>query len=297
MRPKEIPLIMIKIGYRYLLLALLGISSTCWATTPSNNIEPGYKTTPTPTSDSKFGLGFFLGAGDYPILSMPIMENANNRVDGSQFLDDVRMNRGSSISLDLRWKSKSYGLPIYMSGSWQRIATAPGTGIATPASYSRLGIDMGSSLALSREMVSLQPSLEARRAMYLNVDSGHYVDSIRLKAKLLVNSYRDLSISFHYAYAPWTKFGVLQTNTSTGSGVLSNSRAKVDEVGSSLTWLAPNQTSIILSLTNERSIIDLKNADGYEAYGMPVTSDPKLNGPKNFRLSVRQVSLGTVKHF
>jgi len=278
-------------------LSLILTPSTAWAQPPSHIPEPQLVRRVTSSGNSEVGLGFFLGAGDYPIISMPLMENVDGRVDGSQFQDDVRHNRGSSLGLNLNWRSKKNSYPISVAGQWLRVATAPGTGIPTPASYSRLSLELSSSLGTGLPYITIEPAAEARRSMYLNVDSGHYIDSIHLKTKLVSRLRANLTLDVFYSYAPWTKFGLLQSDNSAASGALSGATTTVNEFGTSLTWSTNGHTDLILAFANERSIVDLDGTEGYMAYGLPVTSDPTLNGPRNFQLNMRQVVIGTQKRF
>lgn len=273
------------------------LSDKAWAQPPADIPEPQIIRESVPNTPSGFGIGFLLGAGDYPILSMPMMESVPGRVDGSQFLDDVRSNRGSSLGLNLNWRSDQYAYPVIVTGNWLRVATAPGLGIPTPASYSRLSLNLASSLGTGVQSLSVEPGVEARRSMYLNVDSGHYIDSIHLMTKLVAKPKKDLAISLYYSLAPWSKFGLLQGANTDGSGVLAGSRVKVEDFGSSLTWSTLGQTDVIVAFVNERSSVSLDNTGGYTAYGLPVTSDPTLSGPKKFQLNVRQVLIGTQKRF
>ena len=278
-------------------LSLTLLPTAVWAQPPAQIPEPQLIRRVTSSGNSEVGLGFFLGAGDYPILSMPLMENVDGRVDGSQFQDDVRNNRGSSLGLNLNWRSKKNSYPLSVAGQWLRIATAPGTGIPTPASYSRLSLEVSSSLGTGFPSMTIEPAAEARRSMYLNVDSGHYIDSIHLKTKVVSKLRENMTLDFFYSYAPWTRFGLLQSDNSAASGALSGATTKVEEVGTSLTWSTAGHTDLILAFANERSIVKLDGTEGYMAYGLPVTSDPTLNGPRNFQLNMRQVVIGTQKHF
>ncbi|MEI6833936.1 MAG: hypothetical protein WCL28_08065 [bacterium] len=279
----------------YLVIALQ--SGLVLAQPPSDIPEPQFTRAQLPHGDSELGLGFFLGAGDYSILSMPIMENADSRVDGSRFQDDVRNNRGSSIGLNLNWRLKKYAYPLSLTGHWLRVATAPGTGIPTPASYSRLSLNLGSSLGTGLPSLAIEPSAEARRTMFLNVDSGHYIDSIHLRTKVVAKIRENIAMSVFYSYAPWTKFGLLQGSGSDGSGALTGTTTTVNEFGSSLTWSTAKHTDLILAYQNERSTVKLDSTDSYSVYGLPVTDDPILSGPKTFHLNMRQVIIGSQTHF
>lgn len=280
-----------------ILFSVALVSGKAWAQPPADMEEPQVIHEAAQNSATGFGIGFLLGVGDYPILSMPMMESSAGRVDGSQLLDDVRSNRGSLLGLNLNWRSDQDVYPVTVTGNWLRVATAPGTGIPTPASYSRLSLNLASSLRTGIQSLTVEPGVEARRSMYLNVDSGHYIDSIHLMTKLVSKPKKDLAISLYYSFAPWSKFGLLQGSNTEGSGVLPGSRARVEDLGSSLTWSTRGQTDVVVAFVNERSSVSLDDTGGYTAYGLPVTSDPKLSGPKKFQLNVRQVLIGTQKRF
>ena len=282
----------------YIAILVFALPGFLQAQPPSYIPKPDFTAEKSTSRDhhSQVSLGLSVGAGQYPIVSMPMMENGSSRVDGSRYSEDVRINRGASFNLNLSWQSKEAAYPVKLSGNWQRIATSPGAGLVTPASYSRLGLDLSTELPLNSQVV-LIPALEARRSMYLNVDSGHFVDTISLKAALRSQIYNHLAVGVSYGLAPWAKFGVLQSGYSSESGTLKGSNARMSEIATTLNWNLSPSTDLTLTAAEENATVHLDNSDGYLAYGLPVATTPEFNGKKTYRLSVRHVSLGTVKKF
>lgn len=243
------------------------------------------------------GLGFSVGLGQYPILAMPLAENSNMRVDGSTIAEDVRINRGSVFSLNLKWENPDATYPMMINGSWSRIASAPGSGLTTPSSYARLNLELGTRFETADGAYSFIPSLETRRSMYQNVDSGHYVDSILLKASIVDTLSNSWQMRVGYGIAPWTRFGLMQSGAANGSGGLAGSSASLREVSVALTYKASLQTDLICSLADEQIKIEMDGSDSYLAYGLPVATGSESRLRKKYSLGVRQINFGAITKF
>lgn len=280
------------------MLALL-TTTTVWAQPPTSLPRPGLDDTtrPAEVSPKTVAIGFSLGVGQYPILSMPMMENSDMRVDGSIHADDFRVNRGSSFNLDLTWQKSDSRYPLNISGGWTRIATSPSAGIATPSSYSRLKLEVGTKVLFDDSGLSVSPELEARRSMYQNVDSGHYIDTIILRAMLAYQLSEKLELSSAYAAAPLTKFGIMQAPGQSGSGGLQDAKATLNEIKSTLSYSISQHSKFLCSVSEENAKVEMDNYEGYLAYGLPVATPEPGQTKKTYSLKVRQLMFGAVTFF
>jgi hypothetical protein len=280
------------------MLALLA-TTTLWAQPPTSVPRPGLDDTthPTEVTPKTVAIGFSLGVGQYPILSMPMMENSDMRVDGSIHADDFRVNRGSSFNLELTWQKSDSRYPLNISGGWTRIATSPSAGIATPSSYSRLNLELGTRVAFNDLGLSLSPALEARRSLYQNVDSGHYMDSVILRAMLAYQLSEKLELSAAHGVAPLTKFGIMQAPGQSGSGGLQDARATLNEIKSTLSYSVSQHSKFLCSVSEENAKVEMDNYEGYLAYGLPVATPEPGQTKKTYALKVRQLKFGAVTLF
>jgi hypothetical protein len=275
------------------------ISKASWAQPPVNAQRPGLDDTArlVEVTPKAVGLGFFLGVGQYPILSMPMMENSDMRVDGSTTAEDFRVNHGSSFNLELKWQKLDLLYPISISGGWNRIATAPSAGIATPSSYSRLNLELGAKVAFDYLGLSVNPALEARRSMYQNVDSGHYIDTVILRAILSYQMSEKIELRAAYGAAPLTKFGIMQASGQSGSGGLRDSKASLNEWTSTLSYSLSHYSNFLCSVSEENAKVEMDDYEGYLAYGLPVATPEPEQTKKAYALKVRQLTFGAVTFF
>lgn len=280
------------------IVALLATTAV-WAQPPIDAPRPGLDdTTPLAEVTSKaVGIEFSLGVGQYPILSMPMMENSDMRVDGSTHAEDFRINRGSSFNLELTWQKSDSRYPVNISGGWTRIATSPSAGIATPSSYSRLNLELGTKLLLGDSGLSLSPALGARRSMYQNVDSGHYLDTVILRAMLAYQLSEKIELSSAFGAAPLTKFGIMQAPGQNGSGGLQDATATLNEIRSTLSYSVSQHSKLLCSASEESAEVEINNYDGYLAYGLPVAAPEPGETKKTYALKVRQLTFGAVTFF
>lgn len=284
-----------------LILSMLALltTTTVWAQPPTSVPRPGLDDTtrPAEVTPKTVAIGFSLGVGQYPILSMPMMENSDMRVDGSIHADDFRVNRGSSFNLELKWQKSDLRYPVDISGAWNRIATSPSAGIATPSSYSRLNLELGTKVAFNDLGLSLSPALEARRSMYQNVDSGHYIDTVILRAMLAYQLSEKLQLSLAFGAAPLTKFGIMQAPGQSGSGGLEDAKATLNETKSTLAYSVSRHSKFLCSVSEENAKVELDNYEGYLAYGLPVATPEPGQTKKTYSLKVRQLMFGAVTFF
>ena len=249
------------------------------------------------TAPSKTSLGLSLGAAEYPIVEMPLMADAETRVDGTTAADDVRVNRGTLMDVSLEWVSSTGPLPYILTFHGQRIATAPGAGIPTPASYARLTGSLATKFQFHEHGIYLMPSMEARRSMYRNVETGHYVDAILLQSEIGASLSDDIELVVLGGVAPLAKFGILQGGSSSNSGILPDTSTRLNELGTKLVWNASSSTDFMISASQENATVRVNNIDSYRAYGLPVGAEPDQASTKIYNLSVRQISVGARKRF
>jgi hypothetical protein len=274
-------------------------TTTVWAQPPTSVPRPSLDdgTKHTETSPKAVAIGFSLGVGQYPILSMPMMGNSDMRVDGSTHAEDFRVNRGSSFNLELKWQKSDSRYPINISGAWNRLATSPSAGIATPSSYSRLDLELGSKVSFEDQGLSLSPAIGARRSMYQNVDSGHYIDAVILRAMLAYQLSEKLELSAAYGIAPLTKFGIMQATNQSSSGGLQDARARLTEWTATLSYRVSQHSKFLCSASEENAKVEMDNYEGYLAYGLPVATPEPGQTKKNYSLRVRQLTFGAVTFF
>ena len=247
------------------------------------------------TVHAAFNLG--IGFAQYPILELPMSRFTSVRVDGSNASEDLVTNRGMLLSVELSRKDTSSRLPYTLSLGGLRAASPPGGGLPTPSSYVRIFAHASTDVASGIHDLSLIPSIEARRSMYRNVESGHYVDAILLKAGASYHVTNHSLFGISAGYAPLTTFGLSQSSDTGRSGTLANTSAKVSELSSFLSWTPEPFTSFEASVSQEDTLVTLKDVSGYGAYGLPAAPFENDHGTRSYDLTVRQIRLGTTKHF
>jgi hypothetical protein len=285
---------------RLIMVMLTILTGTSVSAQPPMNVpRPGIDDEPSPmkTSPKAVAIGFSLGVGQYPILSMPMMDNSDMRVDGSTHAEDFRVNRGSSFNLELKWQKSDLRYPINISGSWNRLATTPSAGIATPSSYSRLNLELGTKVSFEDQGLSMSPAIEARRSMYQNVDSGHYIDAVILRAMIAYPLSDKIELSAAYGTAPLTKFGIMQATRQNGSGSLQDAKATLNELQSTLSYSVSNHSKLLCSASEENAHVEIDGYEGYLAYGLPVATPEPDQTKKTYSLRVRQLTFGAVTLF
>lgn len=283
-----------------IIAGFLSTTELAYAQPPKYAQKPGFSASRSKSAEaasSKTSLGLSLGAAEYPIVEMPMMADADTRVDGTTTADDVRVNRGTFIDVSLEWASSTGLLPYILTFHGQRIATAPGAGIPTPASYARLTGSLATQFQFTEHGIYLMPSMEARRSMYRNVETGHYVDAIMLQSEIGASLSDDIKLVFQGGVAPLAKFGLLQGGRSSNSGILPDTSTRLNELGTKVVWNASSSTDFMISASQENATVRVNNIDSYRAYGLPVAAEPDGPSKKVYNLSVRQISLGARKRF
>ena len=286
--------------YQIITVFLWITSYSAMAQPPANMTPPDLRSkNSNPAQNKNLPLSFDLsmGTASYPILELPLAKDSDVRVDGSADKEDLRLNSGALMALRFTWNSPTSYLPFYISAGGQRAASAPGSGIPSPSSYLRLSSDVSTELTLAGAVLSILPGLEARRSMYRNVDSGHYVDAILVKTQVNGHVTSTLDLSVSGGTAPYTRFGVLRNSDSGRSGALASTSASVTETAAKVTWTPEPSTSFHAGLSQESTIAHVKNTSGYRAYGLPVAPSESTDSGRVYNLTVRQLLIGTTKKF
>jgi hypothetical protein len=250
-----------------------------------------------PSGPSHVALDMSIGTGQYPVLEMPIMENSTDRVDGSNAVEDQSNNQGILLNLKLGWRQKTALVPYSVIVGAQRLSSAPGAAAQTPSSYARLNIETALHFDVTSTGTSLSPSLEARRSMYRNVDTGHYVDAVVLGSGIEQKVFDKFNVGLSAGIAPWTRFGVLQNSDFGKSGALDQTTATLSEFASRLTWTPEPETSFYVGFSQESVTVKMNSTNGYRSYGIPAAPMDVDQPQKIYNLTVRQMSIGTSKRF
>lgn len=278
------------------------VSSTTFAQPPQNIPHPRLaliKQSQSTENNSHTAFEISAGVGEYPILEMPRTDFGDTRADGSTSATDLKINRGALLDLDLTriipTNLARYALNIGM----QRLATVPGGGLPTPSSYLRLHADTSASFDLGPAFWNIvaTPAVEARRSMYRNVESGHYVDAVLLKQAIEKSFSKKSTIELAGAYAPASRFGLLQDSKVGKSGALADATSQMYEISAKYKWTPETNTSFVLAASQESARVKLESSDGYKYYGLPVAPFTKREPTRLYDLTTRQLTIGTVKRF
>jgi hypothetical protein len=240
-----------------------------------------------------------LGAADYPILQMPMSSSSGLRIDGSEEEQDLKRNQGAMLNVGLSRNFPTQFANYNLGAGIHRAATIPGGGIPTPASYVRVHANLAANIDLSSQWYGLQmtPELEARRSMYRNVESGHYVDAILLKSSVAKNLTDRWTTVIAGGYAPVTRFGLIQLSQRGPSGALGDSSANMWELSGKLLWSPNHQTTLHVCVAQENVGVKFKSTEGYRAYGLQVAPLGQGFSEKSYDLTTRYLTLGTSKNF
>ncbi len=261
--------------------------------------RPDFESTKSAPASSPSNINFqlSLGTGQFPVLEMPVMRDSEARVDGSTNAQDSSQTSGALLDLKLGWTSKSSVIPYSLTAGAQRMSAAPGAVTPTPATYTRISAEGASLIYFESTGTSLIPALEARRDMYRNVDSGHYIDAILLKSSVEQIVSSKVRVNANAGIAPWTGFGILQNSDRGRSGALKDTTSSMSEIGSKVIWTPEETTSFHLGVSQEMVSVKINSEDGYRDYGLPVANQDSPSSAKSYNLTVRQITLGTTKRF
>jgi hypothetical protein len=240
-----------------------------------------------------------IGASDYPILEMPLSINGELRLDGSSEKQDLKRNQGALLNLALSRTFPTKFANYKLGAGVHRAATVPGGGLPTPSSYVRVHAELSAHVDLSSiwYRLAITPAIEARRSMYRNVESGHYVDGILFKSAIAKNLVDRWQGEFSAGYAPFTRFGLIQPAQSGKSGALADSSANMSEISGKLIWSPNQRTHLHLCAAQESVNVIFNSTDGYSSYGLPVATLDQGFSEKSFNLYTRYLTFGTSKQF
>lgn len=236
------------------------------------------------------------GSAQYSILEMPRRMDSDDRIDGSSGQEDLTSQKGLLFDLKLGWLQKTALVPVSFFIGGQQVSSSPGS-VAVPSSYARINAGASARFELASTRTAFTPGLGARRSMYRNIDSGHYVDAVLFEGALEQKLISDFSIAVNGGVAPWTKFGMLQNSDYGKSGALAETTAGLSEVGSQLSWNPEPETSIYLGVLQETVLVKMNSMAGYQSYGVAARPLDKSEPQKIYNLSVREFSIGAAKRF
>ncbi len=242
-------------------------------------------------------LDFELGLAQYPVLEMPMSRDTNVRVDGSQATEDLLNNQGLIIGIQLSRKDRTGRIPYSLDLGGLRAASPPGGGIPTPSSYVRMFVQASADFPSGLTPLNLIPGIEARRSMYRNVDSGHYVDAILFKGGLSYKISATTIFDIHAGYAPLATFGISQASGNKKSGTLADTKVSVSEFSSGIQWSPEPVISFQAGVSQETTTVTMQDTDGYRAYGLPAADLDESRGAKTYDLTMRQFRFGATRHF
>ena len=286
-----------------LTMPLFFLSATeVFAQPPKNTPTPRFavsKQTVAPPNSSRTLFELSAGTGEYPILAMPVLSQGETRADGSTSESDLQVNHGALLGLNIGRSIPTSFAKYSVNLGVERVASAPGGGLPTPSSYVRLHAQAGAGFDLGTDFLGLfvSPAVEARRSMYRNVESGHYIDAIILKSSLEKRLWSDGLVSMTGGYAPITRFGLLRNSDLGKSGALSDTTSSLWDVGTRLTWSPDQSTSFHVAVSQESVTAKLNSSDGYKSYGLPVAPFSKRAPNRVYDLTTRQIAIGTTKIF
>ena len=236
------------------------------------------------------------GTTTYPILAMPRSEFSNARVDGTKKSEDVSFNQGVTLGITVSRHDKTLRMPYNLGIGGLRASSPPGGGLATPSTYSRLFLFANTEINTGLSGLSITPGVEARRSMYNNVDSGHYVDAVLIKSTLRYQTSSRTQIEAGAGVAPIARFGISRKNGK--SGTISNSKSTMNEINGALVFNSSVDTSFQIGASQENTSVQLNDYQGYRAYGLPaVPAEVNDEAGTFYRLTVRQFKIGATKHF
>jgi hypothetical protein len=247
--------------------------------------------------DSHVTLKMAAGSGRYSTLELPMMPQSNERVDGSETESDVAEINGLLLDLNLGWLQKTSLTPVDIVFGVQQISSAPSSAEPGPSSYARLSATASTQFEMTSTGTSFVPGLQARRSMFRNVDSGHYLDSVLVLTGIDQKLSREFTFGVKGGVTPWTKFGVLQNSDYGKSGVLAQTSAKMKEIGSTLSWTPEPETSFYLGVFQEDILVIMRSMAGYRSFGLPARELDEGESQRTYNLSAREISIGATKRF
>ena len=192
-------------------------------------------TRPSAAKPSGLTLDIDVGAGQFPDLQAPAAITGDRRVDGTTLVQDSSQHKGAMLGAWLGLNSVHSLGSSYVRGGGFRIGSEATNNNKTVATYGRLALIGGSQWDAKTlwHGFNIITEAEVRRSMFRNIDTGHYADSVLVRGGFK-QSFGTVAVSTTGAYAPVTNFGYNQGISSSSSGTLADTSAKVSEWATSL---------------------------------------------------------------
>ena len=294
---------MIRVSIATIILALttystLGISGTlqpAWQSPvdPSLEIVSRTEANRSPIYVMQGGTGF----GIFQDIQVPFTPSGDRRADGSSASSELQDHLGFLLygTVGMSWDLDITRIDLALRALLVRATLGP---VETQtSSYSRFELTTGFNLLDLSDYRSTTVDLltSVRRGNYLNISTGHYLETAALGLRLAVKPLSNWTVTSYGSYAPFARFGYSK-GAFFGGDYLKGSRTEMFEVGLENAANLRSDMQVLLGASYEQGRINLGDLTGYEAFGLQVGATPG-QVQKKFVLNTTLLRLGFKKSF
>ncbi|MGE0171206.1 MAG: hypothetical protein AB7T49_00395 [Oligoflexales bacterium] len=243
-------------------------------------------------NEGKFGFRLSSGMGQYSSLVVPAQLGSLQEVAAIQ----ANM-QGIPVSLELEKPLQSdYGLAIGGSGLFMSALAGPDG--RQDSSYRLWRLWSGAQEAVTWSILEIGPRATAQRQTFMNVSTGHNVDSLLLGLTMSLNGGGNWSLESNAGYAAWAQIGY-NDGKSFASKPLKGSQARVWVWDMSGKRTLSRNASLLLEYSLENSTVVINDFDSYRPYGLaqPAGFGSDVTMRSTYYLQAQSVRLGFEKHW
>lgn len=233
-----------------------------------------------------YTLGLSSGAILFKDIQFPAY-NEDMRADGSCNLPE-KDEKHFSLPVILNFsilgsKKNRFKIRYHMDFEIMYASALSGSKESLESSYSRLGLMFGFRKSIFSKRLEFGGYLQIRRAAYMNVSSGHMVESVspRYLVKIKVN--RKLKVEAFFSHSIESRFG-LSRSVFSSNRQLKNSSSSGMDMGFHARYLMGDKTYLLLGVERDRADISIDALGDYEKLGFRVAEDLK-NSSREIELS------------
>lgn len=209
------------------------------------------------------------GIGFFQDIQTPVNQFAETRADGSvaglEGVNHTGLPIDARLNIVMRADNWSYSLGLnglYMS-------TIDGPAETRNSSYARLSAlqDNQYHLRFLGRAGSVGGGVEARRSMYRNVSSGHYVDTISPRLAIVMGREQVGKVEVYGSKTMVARLSY-QSGLGAGSGAIPSSFVDGYDAGIRVTRALGYRTSLRLEWNQEAQLIDIADTRDYDRFGL-----------------------------
>lgn len=227
--------------------------------------------------------GAFSGTASFVDLQLPVATWNGVRADGTRVPAATSGHMGVPVGAraTIGWNGSGWRTRGEVTGMQVKAVSGPKE--TSKSSYGRVEAAWDSAVVMTgiRGTPFFQGGVALRRAMYRNIGSGHYVDSLIPRISLGIQEWRGVGASVMGGVAARSVLG-LDTGVPTESGAIPGSQSALAEYGATLSYRLSPRSRFELSAAREWTRVVISNTAAYRGLGLQVVSWDE--GPREYDL-------------